>query len=260
MTAHRPVELHTPDSADASRELIQGLAKQGVERVIAFGGDGMSHLAANALVGSDTIMGIVSGGTGNDAATGLGLPAKLGPACEAALAPARSIDMIESVAGVAFTVAIVGFAAEVNARAETMSFPKGGAKYTVATLAELPRLKTYPLTITIDGVAHDASPNLLAIANLPFFGGGMKIAPDADPNDGMLDIVVMGPAPRLAFAALLPTVFSGRHVRSRHVTQYRGREIRIQGAAASIRSDGELWGALPTTFRARPDAIKIAGI
>ena len=144
-----------------------------------------------------------------------------------------------------------------------MRFPKGGAKYSVATLAELPRIERHELTLTIDGVEHDVTANLLAVANLAYFGGGMKVAPDAQAGDGSLEVVVMGPAGPLKFGALLPTVFTGHHIRSRHVTVLRGAEVRIEGAAHGaplrMRADGEAWGALPATLRAVPGALRVAG-
>ena len=155
-------------------------------------------------------------------------------------------------------MAIVGLAVAINERAEGMRFPRGGAKYSVATLAELPRLRTHELTVTIDGVGHDLATNLLAVANLPYFGGGMKVAPDADPADGRLELVSIGPAGPLTIGALLPTIFPGRHVRNERVTVLSGESITIEGEDLRVRADGEAWGELPATFGVARNALQVA--
>ena len=113
--------------------------------------------------------------------------------------------------------------------------------------------------MTLDGIEHEIDANLIAIANTQYFGGGMKIAPDAQVNDGQLDVVVIGPAPRLAFAALLPTVFSGRHTRSRYVAVHRASKVELTGADMDLRADGESYGALPTTLTVRERDLLVAG-
>ncbi len=252
------VALHRPDSAAAARAQMQEMAGE-VERIVVVGGDGMVHQAANALVGSSTALGIISAGTGNDAVTSLGLSNEVEQACRAALRDPLAIDVIESDAGVAVTVATAGFSASVNDRANEMKRIKGGAKYTVSSLIELPRLATHSLTMTLDGEAHEIDANLIAIANTKYFGGGMKIAPQAELNNGELDVVVIGPAPRVAFAALLPTVFLGRHVRSRYVTTHRASTIELSGGDLELRADGEHYGAVPTMLTVRKQALLVAG-
>lgn len=238
---------------------MAGLAAAGAERVVVIGGDGIVHLAANALADSDTTLGIVPGGTGNDTARGLGLPSDLTAACAATLGEGRAIDLIEGPSGLAVTSATVGYSVAVNERADTMRFPKGSARYTIASMVELPRLRTHPLTLTMDGEQHDMAINLLVVANLALFGGGMKIAPEANGSDGVLDVVVIGSSSKLRFATLLPRVFSGRHVRSKQVSTYRAKRIAIAGEGLAVRADGEPFGATPLAFEVRPQCLRVAG-
>jgi len=114
--------------------------------------------------------------------------------------------------------------------------------------------------MTLDGVEHNIEANVIAVANTRYFGGGMKIAPNAVLNNGQLDVVVVGPAPRLAFAVLLPTIFSGRHIASRYVTVHRASKIEFAGAALDLRADGETFGAMPTTLTVRPQSLLVAGL
>ncbi len=252
------VRLYRPGSAVEAQAEMRALA--GTEdRIVVVGGDGMVHQAANALAGSSTVLGIISAGTGNDAALSLGLSDDIDEACKSALRKPTAIDLIESDAGLAVTVATAGFSVAVNDRANDMKRIKGGSKYTLSSLVELPKLRQYDLTMTFDGVEHEVEANLIAVANTKFFGGGMKIAPEAELNNGQLDVVIIGPAPRVAFAAVLPMVFSGRHVKSRYVTIHRATTVQVSGTDIDLRADGEDYGSLPATLTVRPQALLVAG-
>jgi len=252
------VELHRPPSAQAAQQEMRELA--GVaERLIVVGGDGMVHQAANALLGSSTVLGIISAGTGNDAVKSLGLSGDIDEACQAALRDPLAIDMISSGAGVAVTIATAGFSVSVNDRANEMKRMRGSAKYTLSSLMTLPKLETHELTLVLDGRQFDVEANLVAVANTQYFGGGMKIAPDAEVNNGKLDVVVIGPASRLAFGAMLPLVFTGRHVSSSYVQTHRAATIEIRGEAIDVRADGEPFGTLPSSFVVKPKSLLVAG-
>jgi len=229
------------------------------DRVVVVGGDGMVHQAANALAGSSTVLGIISAGTGNDAVMSLGLSDEVDEACAAALSDPTAIDLIETDHGVAVTVATAGFSVSVNERADQMKRIKGGAKYTVSSLIELPKLRPYALAMTLDGTVRELEASLVAVANTRYFGGGMKVAPEADPRDGLLDVVVLTPASRLRFATLLPTVFSGKHVKSRHVQTYRASTVQLEAENMAVRADGEPFGELPATLTVLPESLLVAG-
>lgn len=254
-----PVELHQPTSAADARSRMRGLADAGAERVVVVGGDGIVHQAVNALADSETTLGIISAGTGNDTVRGLNLPHDIAKACSAALEDPAHIDLIAGAGGLAMTVATLGFSVAVNERADQLRFPRGGQRYSLATLIEMPRLKRHDLTLTLDGVHVAVEANMIAIANTSYFGGGMKIAPEADPTDGQLDVVIIGPAGRATFAALLPTVFSGRHVKSRHVEVRRAATIAIAGEPLSVRADGEEMGLAPIELSVRERCLRVAG-
>lgn len=252
------VVLHRPASVLEAETRMAELAGT-VDRIVVVGGDGMVHLAANALVDSPTVLGIIAAGTGNDVATSLGLPTELEDACKTAMRPGVAIDLIERPDRVAVTVATAGFSVAVNDRANEMQWFKGAAKYALSSVLELRGLERHALTLTLDSVAHDIEANVVAVANMPYFGGGMRVAPDARFDDGHLDVVVIGPAPRSAFAALLPLVFSGRHVRSRYVAVHRAQTVELSGPDLALRADGEDFGRLPVALRVRPAALRIAG-
>lgn len=244
------------------------LVAEGVGRIVVVGGDGLVHHVVQAVAGSDTVLGVIPVGTGNDFAAALGLPTRPGDAASVALGPDRRIDLLRSESGWAASVATVGFSAEVNARAESLPRPKGSARYSVATVLELPRLRSLGLEMTLDDGAEptatlDAA--LIAVANTEMFGGGMRICPDATPDDGLLDITVIDAVGRFDLLRHFGRVFRGTHVRHPAVSVHRARVVRlapagasVEGEPAAVRADGEAWGALPLRIEVVPKALRIA--
>jgi diacylglycerol kinase (ATP) len=224
-----------------------------VDRVIVVGGDGIVHLAVNAMAMTEVVLGIVPIGTGNDGARALGLPTSTPEAISAALQPAIDVDAIRTEHGWALTIATVGFGVGVNKRANRLRWPRGAAVYKRATLEEL------PLTLTVDGVAHEVSVTLIAVGNGAYFGGNMQICPAADPFDGLLDVTVVGKLGRIELLRFFPTVFTGKHLAHPQVSTHRGRVIKLSGPA-ELWADGEPMGLLPVTLEAIPGALRIAGV
>ncbi|MEM8924760.1 MAG: diacylglycerol kinase family protein [Actinomycetota bacterium] len=231
-----------PADTDEIGATIKAAHEQGMTRLLIAGGDGLIHHALPAVAGSAIEIGVIGVGTGNDFARGLGLPSRLSDAVDVALGPTRTVDLITTTDGrLAASVVTGGFSGTVNARANTMRFPSGQQRYTVATLRELPSLEAVDLTLTVDGERHELSSAMFAVANTRYFGGGMAICPDADPTDGRLDVTVVGPTTALTLGRMLPTVFSGRHVRHPDVTVYRGSTIELS-TDAPLWADGESFG------------------
>jgi len=257
--------LHRPDSLESLRALLSRLVASEVERVIVAGGDGMVHHAIQHTAGTKCALGIVAIGTGNDFASAVGLPSDTAAAMRIALGPPTAVDAIRVGDRWAASVLTVGFSVVVNERAERMRFPRGPSKYTIATLLELPRMRAKPIEITIDGLSHELDASMVAVANTSMFGGGMKIAPDASPHDGLLDVVVVRDVGRLRLARLLSTTFDGSHVEHEGVTQFRGSEVHITSTStsgngeAAVRADGEVFGTLPLTAVAERAALLVAG-
>jgi diacylglycerol kinase (ATP) len=256
----------TGASAKASAEAAAQAVRSGAERLVVAGGDGLVHLGLQATAGTDTILGIVPVGTGNDFVRGLdSFPTEIGAATRGALGSARSLDAIkvESASGNHWiaSVATGGFSADVNERANRLRFPTGPSRYTVATVAEIPTLTARAVTLTVDGEAHDFNAGLFAVANTGWFGGGMHICPDADPTDGLLDVTVVADVGRIELLRFFRLVFSGKHLTHPKVHSLRGRTIEI-----ALRADGdlELWGdgepvgPTPTTMTAVPGALRLA--
>ena len=276
-----PLVLDT-SSAGEARGAVQRAVEAGISRLVAVGGDGIVHMAAGAAAGSSTVVGIVAAGTGNDAATALGLvDGDLDDQTDRALADPVPVDLLicrnhdhspdpTPVDRYALTSCIVGFPALVNVRAEAMTWPRGPARYTLATLRAIPRMHPGLFRLILAG-GPDGGPGsgrvleqraaVVVVANLGLFGGGMRICPDARPDDGLLDVCLVGDVGRLALLQAFPKVRTGEHLDHPEVTVLRTAELSVEvlDGDPTVRADGEPFGTLPTTFGVRPGALLVAG-
>ncbi len=257
-------------SAEVARTAAHHAVTAGVERIVAFGGDGIVHLAAGAVAGTSTVVGIVAGGTGNDAAEALGLTGgSLEDRVDRSLEAPTAVDAIvrvdsdEALSGPshAITSCVAGFPAAVNARAETMTVPRGPSRYTVATLLEIPTMRPGLFRLVLDGEKREEGAAVLVVANTGLFGGGMRICPDAIPNDGLLDVCLVGDVGRFDLLRSFGKVRTGAHLDHPDVSVHQAAEVRIEAVDADplVRADGEPFGSMPCTLAARPGALWVAG-
>ena len=247
------------DGADALRLCREAVA-EGVDVLVAVGGDGMAHLALQAVAGTDTALGLVPAGTGNDLARGLGLP--LDPVAAAARlrADAVAVDAVRTDGGTWWACVLgAGFDAAVNDRANRMSWPRGRRRYDLAVVAELRAYRPLPFVLHLDGRRVEAEAMLVALGNASSYGGGMRVCPDARMDDGLLDVVVVGPMSRTTFLRLFPKVFAGRHVSHPSVRVLRAAEVSLAAPSANAYADGEPLGALPLTSTVVPGALRVVG-
>jgi diacylglycerol kinase (ATP) len=147
-----------------------------------------------------------------------------------------------------------GFDSVVNERANTMKWPKGPMKYNAAIAMELPKFEARNYSITLDGKAVETKAMLIAIGNGHSYGGGMRVCPDADLNDGQFDVMILKPVSRVEFLKVFPKVFSGRHVIHPQVSIHRARKVSINATAVAY-ADGERIGTLPISAETIPDAL-----
>ena len=257
--AGHDVALLEATSPEASVGAARDAVAAGAERLVAVGGDGLVRLALQAVAETEVVLGIVPQGTGNDFARALGLlEGGLDDHVRRALDAPTAVDAMRTDHGWVASVATMGFSGDVTARANALRWPRGAQRYTVATILQMRGLRRLEATIEVDGVTHSADTSMLSIGNTAYFGGGMKICPEARPADGLLHVVVIGAVPRRTFLRVFPAVFVGRHVRHRDVATYRGRRVTVRGTDL-MWADGDELGPLPVTCEVVAGAVRVAG-
>jgi diacylglycerol kinase (ATP) len=265
--AHHGVEvteLVGTDAADSSR-LARRAVESGVDALVVVGGDGLIHLALAAVAGTSTPLGVVPAGTGNDQARAHGWPRRSpGDAVDVIVGGvSRPIDLGEVTTADGGTrlfgsVLAAGFDSLVSDRTNRMRWPHGRARYNLAMLAEFANLRPLPFRITLDdGTVIERDLLLVAVGTTGSYGGGMRIAPDADPTDGLFDVTIGAAGTRHEVLRLLPSVYRGTHVRHHKVQVLRARSVRIDAPGINAYADGEFLGPLPADVRVRPAAAHV---
>jgi diacylglycerol kinase (ATP) len=259
------VGLDAEDALKRARAAVDG----GVGALIAVGGDGMVSLALHAVAGTQTPLGVVAVGTGNDFARATGLPIRDPGAAGRRIARAlhedrtRPLDLGRVGDRWFGTVLACGFDARVNDRGNRMTWPPGRLRYDVALLAELAELRPVRYRLRLDdGPEQEVAATLIAVGNGSSYGGGMRICPDARPDDGRFDVTVVGPCTRRTLLRVFPRVYRGTHTRHPTVTVARAARLSIavaQADAASAYADGERLGRLPLTAVTVPGGVRLLG-
>jgi YegS/Rv2252/BmrU family lipid kinase len=203
---------------------------------------------------------VLPGGRGNDLCRALSIPLKPVAACTVlASGVERQIDLGQAGDRTFAGIASCGFDSVVNQIANETRVVRGSPVYALALVRALPRWRPAWFEVTVDnGVPRGFTGYSVAAANSKEFGGGMLLAPDASLTDGLLDVVIIEDVPKLRYLALAPTVFTGGHLRQRHVDLVRGREVRISASEPFVLyADGEPIAQLPVTIRVLPGAVRM---
>jgi diacylglycerol kinase (ATP) len=263
----RPVRLLAATNSEEAEKACHRAVAEGVAAVVAIGGDGTVHQALQSVAGRAVGFGVVPAGTGNDFATGTGVPEDPFMAAEAIAAAIRDgrdrpVDLARMTGpegevrwyGV---VLAAGFDAIVNERANRMRWPRGPRRYDLAIALETARLRPRFYQLELDGADHSFAGVLVAVGNCPSYGGGLRICPDADPADGLLDVVTAAPLGRIALARLKPRLRRGTHVTDPLVAAFRARQVRINAEEIIGYADGERIGPLPLVVDCVPGAVRL---
>jgi YegS/Rv2252/BmrU family lipid kinase len=242
-----------PHAAEAARA-----ATERGETVVALGGDGLVGALAAAMKGS-ALLGVLPGGRGNDFARALGISQKIGEACRTLLdGEERALDLGEANGRAFASIASVGFDSEANRIANETRLVRGNLVYAWAAIRALIAWKPARFQVTIDGRELEFEGYTVAVANSPYYGGGMKVAPAADPADGLLDVIFVKRSSRLRFVANLPKVFSGKHVQLDVIEVHRGGEVEVRANRAfDVYADGDPITTLPATVKLVPGVLRV---
>jgi YegS/Rv2252/BmrU family lipid kinase len=228
------------------------------ETVVAMGGDGLVGALAGAIRGR-VPLGVLPAGRGNDFARELKIPFDIAGACRVlAEGVERSLDLGEANGQNFICIASTGFDSESNRIANEARFIKGNLVYAYAALRALIFWRPARFELKLDGREHSMEGYTVVAANTRFYGGGMRVAPGADPTDGMLEVVLVGKSSKLRFLSNLPKVFTAKHVELEGVEVFRARQVEIAASRPfDVYADGENLTSLPATVRLIPDAVRV---
>jgi diacylglycerol kinase (ATP) len=245
--------------ADEALDLARQCVADGVESLVVCGGDGMVHLATQAVATTDTRLGIIPTGTGNDVARYFDLPRQdpLAAADRVIAGRTRTVDLARSGSRFFVTVLAAGFDAIVNERANRMTWPRGQMRYNLATLLELRTFEPLPYTLDLDGEVRRLDAMLVAVGNGPSFGGGLRITEGALLDDGLLDVVVIKPMSKPGLVRTYPKLFTGTHVTVPQYEHHRVSCVTVAAPGIVSYADGERFGPLPLTIECAPGALTV---
>jgi len=222
-------------------------------------GDGLLGAVGGAMAGSETPLGIVPGGRGNDLARVLGIPAD--PADAVAVLAAgetRRIDVGEANGRRFLGIASVGFDSVANELANRTGFLRGNLVYAYAALRTLLGWRPARFTLRAGEERHRFTGYSVSVANSRAFGGGMYIAPGAELDDGEFDVVTIGEVGKLRFVGNLPKVFKGTHVEEGEVSVFRAPRLELSASRPfPVYADGEHLTDLPVSLRLLPRALRV---
>lgn len=249
-----------------ARDLARAAIAESFDLIVAAGGDGTINEVVNGLAGGlDRIrLGIIPLGTGNDFVRTVGIPTDIEEAVAVLRAGyTRKIDIVRVTSDTTryfINIANGGFSGLVDEKL-TDEFKKtwGPLSYLRGALAALPDLADYHTTLTFDDEeAQELAVYNVSVANARYCAKGVPIAPLAEPDDGMLDVVVVSAAALPELATLVPQILLGDHLDNDLIIYRRARKVAIHSRPGMwFNVDGELVGNEPSTFEVAPLALEV---
>jgi YegS/Rv2252/BmrU family lipid kinase len=252
------------------RELARRAAEEGATQIVAVGGDGTVNEAASGVVGLGGVeLAVIPRGTGVDFVRTYGIPTRLEGAVEVALhGQTRAIDAgrvgFRSWAGDAaeawfFNVAGVGMSGAVAKRTNESSKAVGGkVSYLWSTLAVFARWRNTEVRVSVDDEIRGGRMHEVVVANGRYLGGGMMMCPEASPDDGLFDVLLIGDVTKRDLVQTLPKIYRGTHLPHPKAELLRGRTVAVDSAEPlPIQLDGEQPGTTPVRFELVPGALRL---
>ncbi|HEY7618859.1 MAG TPA: diacylglycerol kinase family protein [Solirubrobacteraceae bacterium] len=253
-------EVDATRDLEHAAELAVGAARRG-RVVVTLSGDGMLGKVAGALTEvPGAVLGVLPGGRGNDFARVVGIPLDAEAACDViAHGEPHALDMGQAGDTPYIGIASLGFDSDANRIANEAPARLGQFVYVYGALRALAAWKPADFTIEVDGRRVQFTGWGVAMANSKAYGGGMFVAPEAELDDGALDIVRLESTSKAHFLrSVMPKVFKGEHVHDPSVHVLRGTVVRVEASRPFVvQADGDPVGELPMTFRVLPGAARV---
>ncbi|HEY3492629.1 MAG TPA: YegS/Rv2252/BmrU family lipid kinase, partial [Solirubrobacterales bacterium] len=222
-------------------------------------GDGLIGAVGGAMAGSETPLGLIPGGRGNDLARALGIPSDPEAAVDVVLAGnSRRIDVGEANGKRFLGIVSVGFDSECNRLANETNFIRGNLVYAYSMVRTLIGWRSARFTIVTGGERKRLTGYFVDVANNSVYGGGMYIAPDAEIDDGQFDIVAITEVGKLRFLRGLREVLKGAHLDKEEVVTFRASRLELDaGRPFPVYADGDHLTDLPVSLRVLPRCLSI---
>lgn len=236
------VEIFRTEGPEEAQALVRELCARAEPVVAAAGGDGTLHAVAQALVGTTTALGVLPMGSGNDYARALGIPENLKEAVRILLfGQPRPVDVGEVLGRFYLNSLGMGIDGQIAHDYQTHRFLRGELGYLLATVFEVFRFRPVEMAVEAEGFMYCGKLLTVAVMNGPWAGGGFCLAPRARPDDGLLDLALIGHYPRLVRLAVLPKTRDGSYLALKRTKLVHVRTAKIRAERSLVvHMDGEL--------------------
>jgi diacylglycerol kinase (ATP) len=255
------------------QELARHAVDDGATLLVVVGGDGTVHEVVNGVLtaerSAEVELAVLPRGTGKDFVRSLRIPSDLRTALEVARsgnvrtidvghATYRASDGSEASAYFA-NFAGAGISGAIARRANRSSKALGGrASFFAATIAVFASWKSAHVTMEIDGLRRSEKMFEVLVMNGDYAAGGMWVTPDAQPDDGRLDVLLIGDVTKLDFVTTFPKIYRGKHLSHPKIDLVHGQRVQVDSLPASpIVLDGEQPGTTPARFELVPAALRV---
>ncbi|PYG89039.1 YegS/Rv2252/BmrU family lipid kinase [Ruminiclostridium sufflavum DSM 19573] len=226
-------------------EIAREYSGMGACRIYSVGGDGTVNEVVNGMAGSRSSLGIIPTGSGNDFIRSIALVYDIREMLERTInGKEKSIDLARVNDKYFINISSIGFDADVVFNAgkfKRVPGVTGSMAYIISIIYTVLKKKIFPVKIYIDNKEMELKILLAAIANGRFYGGGIMAAPEAEIDDGFLDICLITGVSRFRILSLFPKYIKGEHRQLEEVSFYRGKNIKIESnAELRLNIDGEI--------------------
>jgi diacylglycerol kinase (ATP) len=265
-------DVRLTEGPEHAIELARDAVGEGHSYLVAAGGDGTIQEVVNGMMDDRgprnpaAVLGVLSAGSGSDFIRTFGLARR--PAQAIAFLSGDGVVEVDlgratyTAGGGTVTrwfanIAEAGIGAEIVRRAERVPRPFGRGRYVAGFGLGLTAFSKTGARIVLDGKPVTAQLTDLIVANAQFFGGGMRIAPGADPADGVFDVLIVKGSKR-EYVAALAKLYGGRHLPSPAIDEHRARRVEIEADdPLPVEADGEILGTTPAVFEVVPGALRL---
>ena len=241
-------------------EIARKAAAQGVPLIAVIGGDGTINEVIQGIVGTETRLAIIPGGTGNDHARSLGIP----------IHPVKAATMIAQGKTIAMDVGkerdrdfgclvSIGFPVDVIDHTNKKRHFLGGSLAILSSVWQtLKNMRFYEAHITLDDTSFSVTTCGIFVLNTPSVGGGLRFSPNADVTDGLLDVVIVGKVTTMELLYNLPKAYKGKHLNHPAIQLHRAHKVRVETAELLPKMfDGEVLGHTPIEVFVKPRALRV---